>query len=61
MLNGKPLFQGFSEKDQLNRIFRIRGTPNEKTVPALKSYPEWKVKFNLILRMQHLKSFQKKR
>jgi len=41
MVNGKPLFTGVSENDQLKKIFRIRGTPNEKLYPEAKSLPEW--------------------
>ena len=41
MVNGKPLFTGVSETDQLKKIFRIRGTPNEKIYPELRNLPEW--------------------
>ena len=44
MVNGKPLFTGVSESDQLKKIFKIRGTPNEKTYPDIKSLPDWNVK-----------------
>jgi len=44
MVNGKPLFTGVSENDQLKKIFRIRGTPNEKTYPDIKTLSEWNVK-----------------
>jgi cyclin-dependent kinase len=43
MVNGKPLFTGVSETDQLKKIFRIRGTPNEKVYPELKNLSEWNV------------------
>jgi cyclin-dependent kinase len=43
MVNGKPLFTGVSENDQLKKIFRVRGTPNEKNYPDLKSLPDWNV------------------
>ena len=41
MVNGKPLFTGISETDQLKKIFKIRGTPNEKIFPELKNLSEW--------------------
>lgn len=41
MSNGKALFQGVNENDQLKKIFKIRGTPNEKTYPEVKELPEW--------------------
>ncbi len=44
MINGKPLFTGVSESDQLKKIFKIRGTPNEKTYPEIKTLPDWNVK-----------------
>lgn len=43
MVNGKPLFTGVSETDQVKKIFRIRGTPNEKSYPEIKTLPEWNV------------------
>ncbi len=41
MINGKPLFVGTSENDQIKKIFKIRGTPNENSYPGLKELPEW--------------------
>lgn len=35
----KPLFPGKSELDQLNRIFKDLGTPNEKIWPEYNSLP----------------------
>lgn len=43
MVSGKPLFTGTSEADQLKRIFKIRGTPNEKTYPDIVKLSEWNV------------------
>lgn len=43
MVNGKPLFTGVSENDQLKKIFKIRGTPHEKNYPELKNLPDWNV------------------
>jgi cyclin-dependent kinase len=44
MINGKPLFAGISENDQLKKIFRIMGTPNSNHYPSVKNLPEWNVK-----------------
>ena len=43
MVTGKPLFAGNSESAQLEKIFEIRGTPNENYAPQLKEYSEWGV------------------
>ena len=47
MVNGKPLFTGVSEADQLKKIFRIRGTPSDKEYPEMKTLSEYNVKNNL--------------
>jgi len=39
MINQKPLFQGKSETDTLNKIFYIRGTPNESTWSEVVGFP----------------------
>jgi len=44
MVNGKPLFPGNSEQDELKKIFKILGTPDPEKWPALSQLPEWKVK-----------------
>lgn len=44
MINGKPLFTGVSENDQLKKIFRIRGTPDDKIYPEIKTLSEYNVK-----------------
>jgi cyclin-dependent kinase len=49
MVNGKPLFTGISETDQLKKIFRIRGTPDENSYPDVKELPEWNVKILYLL------------
>lgn len=41
MVNGKALFQGINESDQLKKIFKIRGTPDEKNYPEVVELPEW--------------------
>ena len=43
MVNGKPLFTGVSESDQIKKIFKIRGTPSEKSYPDIKNLPDWNV------------------
>jgi hypothetical protein len=43
MISGKPLFTGTSEADQLKRIFKIRGTPNEKIYPDIVKLTDWNV------------------
>lgn len=41
MVSGKPLFAGKNETDQLKKIFKIKGTPNDNYCPSLKELPEW--------------------
>ena len=41
MVNGKVLFSGKSDIDQLACIFKILGTPNEKSWPNVIELPEW--------------------
>lgn len=41
MVTGKPLFTGKNDADQLTKIFKIKGTPNENYASALKDFPEW--------------------
>ncbi|MQL93098.1 hypothetical protein Taro_025734 [Colocasia esculenta] len=45
MVNQKPLFPGDSEIDELFKIFRILGTPNEETWPGVSSLPDFKAAF----------------
>ncbi|KAL1839180.1 hypothetical protein VTJ49DRAFT_1799 [Mycothermus thermophilus] len=42
MFTGRPLFPGTTNEDQILRIFRIMGTPNERTWPGLSQFPEFK-------------------
>jgi len=42
MANGRPLFPGSSEKDQLNRIFKLLGTPTKQIWPSMVELPEYK-------------------
>jgi len=43
LLNGKPLFTGSSNKDQLKKIFRAMGTPTEETWSGVSQLPEYSV------------------
>ena len=43
LASGRPLFPGSSVKDQLARIFKVLGTPNETTWPGLVDLPDYKV------------------
>ncbi|VVC41244.1 Protein kinase domain,Protein kinase-like domain,Serine/threonine-protein kinase, active [Cinara cedri] len=45
MAEGKPLFRGDSEIDQLFHIFRILGTPNEGTWPGVSQLKDFKPTF----------------
>ncbi|CAI0374188.1 unnamed protein product, partial [Linum tenue] len=45
MVNQRPLFPGDSEIDELFKIFRIMGTPNEDTWPGVTSLPDFKSTF----------------
>lgn len=43
MVNGRPLFPGDSEIDELFRVFRNLGTPNEEVWPGVSNLPDFKV------------------
>ncbi|KAH8945248.1 hypothetical protein BDL97_12G031200 [Sphagnum fallax] len=45
MVNQRPLFPGDSEIDELFKIFRTLGTPNEETWPGVTSLPDFKSAF----------------
>lgn len=45
MANGGPLFAGTSETDQLDRIFRLLGTPTVDIYPAIVDLPEYRRDF----------------
>nr|ACU19247.1 unknown [Glycine max] len=45
MVNRRPLFPGDFEIDELFKIFRILGTPNEDTWPGVTSLPDFKSTF----------------
>ena len=42
VLGKDPLFQGKTEIDQIDRIFRLLGTPNDKIWPEYSSLPSVK-------------------
>lgn len=41
MYTGRPLFPGTTNEDQLLKVFRIMGTPNEQTWQGVSQYPEY--------------------
>ncbi|KMZ61916.1 hypothetical protein ZOSMA_4G02060 [Zostera marina] len=45
MVNQQPLFPGDSEIDELFKIFRLLGTPNENIWPGVTSLPDFKNAF----------------
>lgn len=45
MVNKRPLFHGDSEIDQLFRIFRILGTPDDSVWPGVSQLPDFKPSF----------------
>ncbi|KAG2808391.1 hypothetical protein PC118_g16917 [Phytophthora cactorum] len=45
MVNKQPLFPGDSEIDELFRIFRVLGTPNEELWPGVSTLPDYKTSF----------------
>ena len=55
MVTKKALFQGDRELDQLFRIFRVLGTPNEETWPGVtnlrdykSTFPNWQNQLSLV-------------
>lgn len=47
MYTGRPIFPGTTNEDQLVRIFRIMGTPSERTWPGISQYTEYKTNFQM--------------
>lgn len=45
MANGRPLITGTSEADQLDRIFRMFGTPTENDYPGIVILPDYTTEF----------------
>jgi len=57
MCNGRPLFAGTSEPDQIDSIFRHLGTPADDIYPGITELPEYKSDFPVYQRptsLQHL-------
>ncbi|CAO3600913.1 unnamed protein product [Absidia cylindrospora] len=42
MYTGRPLFPGTTNEDQLQKIFRMMGTPSDQTWPNVSQLPEYK-------------------
>jgi cyclin-dependent kinase len=42
MTSGRPLFPGTSDADQLNKIFKVLGTPTEQSWPSMVELPDYK-------------------
>ncbi|KAI9366223.1 serine/threonine-protein kinase pef1 [Pilaira anomala] len=53
MYTGRPLFPGTNNEDQLQKIFRLLGTPNEQTWPNITQFPEYKQP-QVIYPIQHI-------
>lgn len=47
MVNGRPLFPGNTDNDQLLKIFKVLGTPNEAMWPTIAELPDWKPEYQL--------------
>ncbi|MBE3049150.1 protein kinase [Candidatus Bathyarchaeota archaeon] len=47
MYTGRPLFPGTTNEDQIVRIFRIMGTPTERSWPGITQFPEYKPNFQM--------------
>lgn len=45
MFTGRPLFPGTGNEDQLQKIFRLMGTPTPQTWPKIAEFPEYKAEF----------------
>lgn len=45
MVTGRPLFPGDTDANQLQKIFRILGTPSAETWPTITELPDWKPDF----------------
>ncbi|GMF19235.1 unnamed protein product [Phytophthora lilii] len=52
MANGGPLFAGTSEADQLDRIFRLLGTPTVDIYPAIVDLPDYRVRWIATIALQ---------
>jgi negative regulator of PHO system len=45
MYTGRPLFPGTTNEDQVQKIFRLMGTPSERSWPGISQLPEYKNNF----------------
>lgn len=45
MYTGRPLFPGTTNEDQLQKIFRLMGTPSERSWPGISQFPEYRSNF----------------
>lgn len=45
MYSGRPMFPGTGNEDQLQKIFRLMGTPSERSWPGIAAFPEYKANF----------------
>ena len=47
MYTGRPLFPGSTNEDELQKIFRLMGTPSERSWPGISQFPEYKPNFHI--------------
>jgi serine/threonine protein kinase len=47
LLNGKPLFAGSSNNDQIRKIFKVMGTPDEQSWPGISQLSEYNRNFEV--------------
>jgi negative regulator of the PHO system len=47
MYTGRPLFPGTTNEDELQKIFRLLGTPSEQSWPGISQFPEYKPTFHV--------------
>lgn len=45
MVNGRPLFPGNTDADQLQKIFKVLGTPDDTAWPSVAELPDWNPDF----------------
>ena len=45
---GRPLFPGSDVDEQLKRIFKSVGTPDERSWPGITKLPDYKVQYNVM-------------
>merc|ERR1719197_2023245 len=45
MVNGRPLFPGNTDSEQLQKIFKVLGTPDETIWPTIHELPDWKTDY----------------